>query len=183
MSRTVKLVVTGDGAVGKTCLLVVYAKGRFPAEYVPTIFENYNCKVSLNNTEHTVQLWDTAGQEDLVSVRQLSYPNTDVFLLCFSIADRTSFENVKNKWIDEIKMYVPDPVCLLVGTKADLREDIEAQVSEAEAMLLARNIGAFDYMECSAIKCQGVKDIFDAAIVQVTNPPVRGGCLAGCSVQ
>jgi small GTP-binding protein len=62
MTGTLKLVVIGDGAVGKTCLLVVYAKGSFPTEYVPTVFENYKCKVTVSNVEYNVQLWDTAGQ-------------------------------------------------------------------------------------------------------------------------
>jgi small GTP-binding protein len=77
MSKPLKIVVIGDGAVGKTCLLVVYAKGGFPTEYVPTVFENYKCRVNIGGTEYIIQLWDTAGQEELVNVRQLSYPNTD----------------------------------------------------------------------------------------------------------
>jgi GTPase SAR1 family protein len=49
-----KLVVVGDGAVGKTCLLLVYAKGSFPKDYVPTIFENYKCKVSVDKVEYNI---------------------------------------------------------------------------------------------------------------------------------
>jgi small GTP-binding protein len=180
MAKTLKLVVIGDGAVGKTCLLVVYAKGSFPTEYVPTVFENYKCKVTVNEVEYSVQLWDTAGQEELVNVRQLSYPNTDVFLMCFSVADRTSYDNIKNKWIDEIKQYSKDPVLLLVGTKSDLRETADDPVSAEDGAALARQIGAFEYVECSAIKCQGVKDVFDRAIVHAVSPAGGGGC---CNVQ
>jgi small GTP-binding protein len=180
MTKTLKLVVIGDGAVGKTCLLVVYAKGSFPTEYVPTVFENYKCKVTVNSIEYSVQLWDTAGQEELVNVRQLSYPNTDVFLMCFAVSERTSFENIKNKWVDEIKQYSKDPVLLLVGTKADLRETADDPVSVEDGKTLARQIGAFDYIECSAIKCQGVKDVFDRAIIQAVTPAGGGGC---CQVQ
>jgi small GTP-binding protein len=180
MSRTLKLVVIGDGAVGKTCLLVVYAKGTFPTEYVPTVFENYKCKVTVDNIEHNVQLWDTAGQEELVNVRQLSYPNTDVFLMCFSVADRTSYDNIKNKWVDEIKQYVKEPMFLLVGTKQDLRDSAEGPVSPQEGEQLKDQIGAFAYVECSAIKCQGIKDAFDKAIVNAVHPPGAKGC---CCVQ
>jgi small GTP-binding protein len=180
MSDALKLVVIGDGAVGKTCLLVVYAKGTFPTEYVPTVFENYKCKVTVDGVEYNVQLWDTAGQEELVNVRQLSYPNTDVFLLCFSVADRTSYDNIKSKWVDEIKQYVKDPLFLLIGTKSDLRAGAQAPVSEAEGNALKAAIGAFGYVECSAIKCQGVKEAFDHAIVHAVRPRGGGGC---CSVQ
>jgi small GTP-binding protein len=180
MAKTLKLVVIGDGAVGKTCLLVVYAKGTFPTGYVPTVFENYKCKVTVNEVEYNVQLWDTAGQEELVNVRQLSYPNTDVFLMCFSVADRTSYDNMKNKWVDEIKQCSKDPVLLLVGTKADLRDAADDPVSGPDGEALARQIGAFEYIECSAIKCQGVKDVFDKAIVHAVSPAAGGGC---CNVQ
>jgi small GTP-binding protein len=180
MSNTLKLVVVGDGAVGKTCVLVVYAQGSFPTEYVPTVFENYKCKVNVSNTEYNVQLWDTAGQEELEAVRTLSYPNTNVFLLCFSTADRTSYDNIKNKWVVEIKQHVKEPQFLLVGTKADLRDSTDGSLSPEDGKALAAQIGAFDYVECSAIKCEGVKDVFDKAIVRAVNPPKSGGC---CEVQ
>jgi small GTP-binding protein len=181
-TKMFKLVVVGDGAVGKTCLLVVYAKGTFPTEYVPTVFENYKCKVVVHGTEQTVQLWDTAGQEELENVRVLSYPNTHVFLLCFSIADRTSYENIKNKWFQEVKAHQGScsPLYLLVGTKSDLRDTAERPVKVEEGRQLASQLGCFDYMECSAIKCEGVKEIFQVAIDHAITPPGRGGC---CSVQ
>jgi small GTP-binding protein len=172
--------VIGHGAVGKACLLVVYANGHFPTEYVPTVFDNYKCKVTVDNVKHNVQLWDMAGQEELVNVRHLSYPNTDVFLMCSSVADRTSFDNIKNKWVDEIKQYVKNPMFLLVGRKQDLRESAESPVSPQEGEALKDQIGAFAYVEYSAIKCQGLKDAFDKAIVYAANPPSKGGC---CSVQ
>jgi small GTP-binding protein len=180
--KMLKLVVVGDGAVGKTCLLVVYAKGSFPTEYVPTVFENYKCKVVVNGAEQTVQLWDTAGQEELENVRILSYPNTHVFLFCFSVADRTSYENIKNKWFQEVKTYQGscNPLYLLVGTKSDLRNDAERPIEPEEGRQLATQLGCFDYMECSAIKCQGVNDIFQVAIEHTLTLSSHGGC---CNVQ
>ncbi|VDP75303.1 unnamed protein product [Schistosoma curassoni] len=67
-------------------------------------------------------LWDTAGQEDYDRLRPLSYPQTDVFLVCFSLVSRTSFENVRSKWHPEISAYVPRAPIILVGTKRDLRD-------------------------------------------------------------
>jgi GTPase SAR1 family protein len=100
--------------------------------------------------------------------------------MCFSVADRTSYDNIKNKWVDEIKQYVKDPKLLLVGTKEDLRDSSDNPVSTAEGESLKAQIGAFDYIECSAIRCQGVKDVFDRAIVHAVSPAGGGGC---CSVQ
>lgn len=62
-------------------------------------------------------LWDTAGQEEYEILRPLSYPNTDVVLLCFSIDNRDSFENAMQKWIPEVRHFCPRTAILLVGTK------------------------------------------------------------------
>jgi small GTP-binding protein len=178
MSDTIKIVVVGDGAVGKTCLLVVYAKGEFPTEYVPTVFENYSTSVTRGHDEYDVQLWDTAGQEELESIRCLSYPNTNVVIMCFAVAEPTSFENISARWLPEVTRYTDKPALLLVGTKTDLRIGSEG-VSRDSAKKLANQIGAVAYLECSAIKNEGVKEIFDQAIESALNPG-SGGC---CSVQ
>jgi small GTP-binding protein len=167
-ANALKLVVVGDGAVGKTCLLVVYAKGSFPTEYVPTVFENYKCKVTVSSVEYNIQLWDTTGQEELEAVRTLSYPNTNVFILCYSVADRTSYDNVKNKWVVEIKQHVKDAAFLLVGTKSDLRATADSPLTAEDGRALQAQIGALDFLECSTMKCDGIKDVFDRAIEGTT---------------
>jgi GTPase SAR1 family protein len=99
-----KLVVVGDGACGKTCLLIVKAEGTFPKEYVPTVFENHVTYVELPDAKVELALWDTAGQEDYAHIRPLSYDAAHVFLICCSVDNKDSFDNIKEKWVPEIKV-------------------------------------------------------------------------------
>uniref|UniRef100_A0A914VJ08 Uncharacterized protein n=1 Tax=Plectus sambesii TaxID=2011161 RepID=A0A914VJ08_9BILA len=96
-----KLVIVGDGACGKTCLLIVFSKDQFPDVYVPTVFENYVADIEVDGKQVELALWDTAGQEDYDRLRPLSYPDTDVILMCFSIDSPDSLENIPEKWTPE----------------------------------------------------------------------------------
>ncbi|XP_071230748.1 cell division control protein 42 homolog isoform X2 [Salvelinus alpinus] len=159
--QTIKCVVVGDGAVGKTCLLISYTTNKFPSEYVPTVFDNYAVTVMIGGEPYTLGLFDTAGQEDYDRLRPLSYPQTDVFLVCFSVVSPSSFENVKEKWVPEITHHCPKTPFLLVGTQIDLRDDpstIEKLAKNKQkpitletAEKLAKDLKAVKYVECSAL--------------------------------
>ena len=119
--QNLKFVVAGDGAVGKSCLLISYTTNAFPGEYVPTVFDNYSANIMYNGKPINVALFDTAGQEDYDRLRPLSYPQTDVFLLCYDVSRKSSFENIITKWIPEIVHHCPNTPYIVVGLKSDLR--------------------------------------------------------------
>ncbi|KAL7637185.1 UNVERIFIED_CONTAM: hypothetical protein RMT77_011897 [Armadillidium vulgare] len=170
-----KCVLVGDGAVGKTSLVVSYTTNGYPTEYVPTAFDNYNVVVNVDNQPIRLQLCDTAGQDDFDTLRPLCYPGTDVFLVCFSVVSPTSFHNVRDKWLPELRHHNPSVPILLVGTQSDLRTDVkvlielaqfrEQPVSESSAWKLVHQMEAVGYVESSALTQKNLKEVFDQAIV------------------
>jgi len=181
--QNIKCVVVGDGAVGKTCLLISYTTNAFPGEYIPTVFDNYSANVMVDGKPINLGLWDTAGQEDYDRLRPLSYPQTDVFLVCFSVISTSSFENVKTKWVPEIQHHAPNVPIVLVGTKSDLRKDEktvkqlesrqQSMVNVENARGMAKDIGAVKFLECSALTQEGLKQVFDDAIRAAMNKPEK----------
>ncbi|CCF56187.1 hypothetical protein KAFR_0A07530 [Kazachstania africana CBS 2517] len=203
--KSIKCVVIGDGAVGKTSLLISYTTGTFPRDYVPTVFDNYTTTISLSNSSlsnstpslkshpHSLEslqlfklnLWDTAGQEEYDRLRPLSYPQTDIFLICFSVAESNSFKNVTEKWLPELKTNSnienseifkksgKYPI-LLVGTKSDLRDDTVEQkklhlndsdfVSQQVIDKFVKDNLFMGYVETSAATQTGVREVFETAV-------------------
>ncbi|KAK0149522.1 Rho-related GTP-binding protein RhoU [Merluccius polli] len=173
--RRVKCVFVGDGAVGKTSLVVSYTTNGYPTEYVPTAFDNFSAVVSVDGQPVKLQLCDTAGQDEFDELRPLCYPHADVFLLCFSVVSPASFQNVPEKWVPEIRRHAPFTPLVLVGTQCDLREDVkvlielakyrERPVEPADARDCAVEIDAVAYMECSSLTQKNLKEVFDTAIL------------------
>jgi len=171
----IKLVVVGDGAVGKTSLLISYATKKFPTDYVPTVFENYTAQMKRDNENILLHLWDTAGQEDYDRLRPLSYPGADVVLLCFSLVNRQSYEAIREKWYPEVNHYVPHIPHILVGTKMDLRDSETADphtteyepISSKEGQEMAEQIKAAKYLEVSAKTRKGLDKVFEVAVTLV----------------
>lgn len=167
---------------------------RRPASRLPAsapVCDNSEASVVVDGEPIGLHLWDTAAQEDYDRLRPLSYPSTDVFLVCFSVGSPASLGNVSSKvrrprnaapdsehppssrlplqWCPEISHYCPNTPFILVGTKDDLREDPDCldegqvTVQPAEGQRLADELGAARYVECSAKTQQGLETVFDDA--------------------
>tara|TARA_Y100000996_G_C22475291_1_gene623838 strand:- start:244 stop:843 length:600 start_codon:yes stop_codon:yes gene_type:complete len=174
--ENIKAVVIGDGTVGKTCMLISYTTNTFDQEYIPTVFDTYSTQIMLDNQLLSYQLWDTAGQEDFDRLRCLSYPETDVFLICFSLISPTSLENIFHKWIPELNFHNPNTPFILVGTKQDLLNDPTLQdyltdhrirdVDRKKAQDTVNNVPQCKgYFECSALTQKGLRQTFESALL------------------
>ncbi|XP_048423103.1 rac-like GTP-binding protein ARAC7 [Pyrus x bretschneideri] len=182
VSKFIKCVTVGDGAVGKTCMLICYTSNKFPTDYVPTVFDNFSANVAVDGNIVNLGLWDTAGQEDYSRLRPLSYRGADIFVLAFSLISRASYENVLRKWMPELRRFAPNVPIVLVGTKLDIREDMgyladhmgsSNIITSAQGEELRKQVGAAAYIECSSKTQQNVKAVFDTAIKVVLQPPRR----------
>ena len=115
-------------------------------------------------------------QHDYEGVREFSYKDSEVFILCYSVADRDSFKNIKEFWAPEARSHMKRkrPV-ILVGCQLDLRELREPTeedptgelISREEGELLAREIGADSFIECSSIEDYRVTDVFEHSVLSV----------------
>lgn len=119
-----KFVIVGDGESGKTCLLHVFFEDVYPDVYVPTAFDCFTTVVEVDGKRVKLSLWDTAGQEDYDRLRPLSYPGSDVVIICYSIDVPESLANVTEKWLPEVRYFCKDVPIILVGNKKDLREQL-----------------------------------------------------------
>ncbi|KZP09570.1 ras-domain-containing protein [Athelia psychrophila] len=138
-------------------------------------------------------MWDTAGPDDYDHLRPLNYPGTCIIPICFAIDSPDSLDNVQEKWVSEVRYFCPGIPIVLVGYKSDLRHEPEVieelrktsqrPVSKEKAMVVAEKIGAKIYLECSARKGLGVREIFHfatrAALLVNGEPPKQTGGLKG----
>lgn len=173
MSR--KLVIVGDGMVGKTALLQSFVDGSFHNTYTPTVFETTAVDIALpDGRSVTLSLWDTGGQEEFDQIRQLAYPGADVILLCYAVDSETSLLNVVHTWSKEVRHFCPEVPIVLVGCKSDLRSiskkaNQQIQVDPVRVVDAQRQIGAVIHIECSAMTQSNVITVFQAAAEATVN--------------
>jgi small GTP-binding protein len=161
----IRVVAVGDGAVGKTCMLLVFKGDPYPENYEPTIFENHHEMRTYEGHQYCLHLWDTAGQEEYDRLRPMSYSKCDVVLICFALDSPETIKNVTAKWWVEVKEYCPHAAVLLVGTKSDLwNKSAPDAITQAQIDEVAATIQAFKFIACSAKKNENIGNVFDLAI-------------------
>ena len=175
--QTVKVVVVGDGAVGKTSLVLTCVSDTFPGEYVPYVAETCQKNMMIDGTPFTIELWDTPAQDGYDRLRPTCYPEKNLFLICFSVVEPVSLESVTEKWYPEVNQHAPSTPIFLVGTKLDLRNDDKvlemlklrelSPVTLAQAIETKEAIGACRYIECSSLTRENLDNLFNE-VVQVT---------------
>ncbi|XP_076252056.1 ras-like GTP-binding protein RhoL [Rhynchophorus ferrugineus] len=165
--KIIRITVVGDGATGKTCLLIVYKDKKYDDRYIPTIFDEYSMTIPINYEPYTIILSDTAGQEEFDKLRQLAYRFADAFILCYSITERSSFDNIQYIWAPELKRFRSRASIILVATKIDLLANRVVTTEEGEA--LAREIGAAGFIETSAKKQWNIDAAFQMALWSVVS--------------
>ncbi|KAL3873245.1 hypothetical protein ACJMK2_036385 [Sinanodonta woodiana] len=165
----VQCAIVGDGMVGKSAMAFCFLGQNLPNEYVATVFENYAGRISVAGEQYTVSIFDSAGQHCYEGLRAYTYKDSEVYVVCYSVVDRESFQNVRDFWIPEAKSSTKrrKPV-ILVGTQADLRSEescnVDSVVKVDEGNELAKEIGADCFMECSSFHNKGVKEVFENAV-------------------
>lgn len=176
MLDSVKCVLVGDSAVGKTSLLVRFTSETFPDDYRPTVYENTGVDVFMDGVQISLGLWDTSGSDAFRGIRPLSYQQADVVLMCYSVANHNSFLNLRSKWISEIRSHLPRVPVLVVATQTDQRDTgpyRSSCISPMEGKRLAQDVRAKGYLECSALSNRGVQQVFEYAVRTAVNQAKR----------
>lgn len=200
----VKMVLLGDAQVGKSSLVINYTSRTYPAtssnkqqqEPQPHHgkagpFADYYTILTVDDKDFELSLWDTNASAEYEHIRPLNFAKTDIFLLCFSVGDASSLDNISKRWNRELQCSFSagkeagkeEPLKLLVGLKTDLRfaepsmnmlydttNNKHKRATREQALQVAKEIGAVDYIECSARTGDGVEDVFITALHSVVYP-------------
>ena len=154
-----KILILGDSAVGKTCLLLKYIDGFFPETYISTIGVEYKIKpINKNNTKITLEIWDTCGQERYKSLSKSFMKGADGIIFQYDISDKKTFEHIKN-WITESENENTGFKKIIVGNKIDLPE--ESRQVKKETMEKFCNEKQIKGIEVSAKNGDNVENAFN----------------------
>ena len=157
-----KVVMMGDGAVGKTSLVLRYTQNTFSPEYKQSLGASFAVK-DLDAQQQKVKLviWDVAGQPSFRQVRRHYYSGAHGALLVFDVSEPSSFMTLRN-WYSDFRRIVPQGAVILVGNKVDLTAK---RMVPPEAAQMLQSWWNIPYIETSAATAAGVQDAF----LKVTN--------------
>ena len=159
MVTAYKILVIGDGAVGKTSIATRYTTGGFKESHLMTVGANFMLKtLNIDGKSVKLSIWDTAGQEKFRKVVESYYKGGKGVLICFAINDRRSFEAL-DYWYSSTQKQLGDKAkYVLVGNKSDLEDNRVVSKEEAEKWAREHNM---QYFETSALLNENISDVFE----------------------
>jgi Ras-related protein Rab-21 len=168
-----KVVILGEGRVGKTSILLRYTKGEYDDRQVSTLQASYlDKKLTVGTTNVQLSVWDTAGQERFHALSPIYYRDADGALLAYDITDAESFARVK-KWVKELRKIVGGEIAIAIaGNKCDLEKN--RAVVESEAIAYAESVGAQHY-NVSAKTNKNLNEVFNTLATNMMAKRGAGG--------
>ena len=172
-----KIIIIGDSAVGKSCILLQFSDKTFSENYVSTIGVDFKIRtMEVNGQNIKLQIWDTAGQERFKSITENYYRGAHAIAIVYDITNRDSFENVR-KWVNEVDKIANPQVCkIIVGNKTDLEE--KRQVRREEGQAFADSLGV-PFIETSAKNAYNVQKLFEEMCLAISKRRGNKGIAPG----
>jgi Ras-related C3 botulinum toxin substrate 1 len=182
--KHIKVQVIGCEDRLRVDLVHTYCNGGWSGGYFPTTGGVPSHIDMVEDMEVNVEMWYPSNGEEYKKLRPLGYPDTDLFILCFSLVLPSSLEEVQKEWLPEVKEHCPDTPYILVGLLSDSRDSFEKHAEEyrekgwepvptAKGEEMKEAIGAQAYVECGARINYNVKKVFHTAIKIVLHSPPR----------
>lgn len=165
----IKILLLGEGAVGKTSLRKRYMGEGFKQNYMMTLGAEFSIKVVDN---FRLQIWDLSGQHTLSKIRRGYYKGAKGVILVFDISRPDTFHKIQ-AWIDEMHTHQDTKIpMILVGNKADLRETCDEPVQNSHAFVYAKQLSEWSnfeipYFEASAMTGLNVEQLFSKLVEEV----------------
>lgn len=153
-----KVVLLGEGCVGKTSLILRYVEDKFNERHITTLQASFlTKKLNIGGRRINLAIWDTAGQERFHALGPIYYRMSNGAILVYDITDQDSFQKVKN-WVKELKKMLGSDICLVIaGNKIDLEKQRNVPIEEAEEY--AKTVGA-KHFQTSAKLNKGIEEMF-----------------------
>ena len=160
MTESIKIVLLGETAVGKTSIIQRFITDSFNSNCISSLSAQFNSKtMEINGETLKIDIWDTAGQEKYRSLARIFYKDAKVIVFIYDITNKKTFEEIKNYWFPQTKDNCENNVIYaLVGNKNDLYE--KEEVNEIDAINYAKEINAV-FTTASALSNVGINSLFE----------------------
>lgn len=168
----IKLILTGDSCVGKSCITSVFCDNKYSDCEVTTIGVDFKTKpLIFDNKKIKLQIWDTGGQERFKSITTPYFRNAHGIILVFDLTKYESFQNL-NKWLEQIDFFTREGnyKIILVGNKCD---DINNLCISKDDINKFVKDNKLEYIEVSAKKNIKIEELFQIIVTNILNSNIE----------